>query len=131
MNVRLKIIQGKPVGKEVILAPGPCYFGRGPECQIRFNSDWVSRQHCVLTIAADGASIRDLGSRNGTLVNGALVKGELALKTGDQVQVGPVVFEVTLTETEADGPFGFGSTPDGGQPNSSDTGSLPPEETGA
>ena len=69
-------------------------IGRGSECHIRPNSDWVSRQHCLLRVTREGAWLRDLGSRNGTLVIGALLAGERLLEVGDQIQVGPLVFEV-------------------------------------
>jgi pSer/pThr/pTyr-binding forkhead associated (FHA) protein len=96
MNIRLLVVQGKPVGKSLHFGPGEYYLGRGQECHVRFNSDWVSRQHCVLRVVLDQASVRDLGSRNGTLVNGQLLGQERILDQGDQVQVGPVVFEVHL-----------------------------------
>jgi pSer/pThr/pTyr-binding forkhead associated (FHA) protein len=72
---------------------GEYVFGRGAECHIRPNSDWVSRQHCLLRVAAEATFIRDLGSRNGTLVNGERVIGERRLVEGDRLQVGPLVFE--------------------------------------
>jgi predicted component of type VI protein secretion system len=56
----------------------------------------VSRQHCQLLVGLDDVRIRDLGSRNGTLVNGERVVGERFLNEGDQVQVGPLVFEICL-----------------------------------
>jgi pSer/pThr/pTyr-binding forkhead associated (FHA) protein len=96
MSVKILVVHGKPAGKSLVFPAGDHYLGRGPECQVRFNSDWVSRQHCLLRVTAEGVSLRDLGSRNGTLVNGQLLSGECALKEGDQVQIGPVVFEVRL-----------------------------------
>jgi pSer/pThr/pTyr-binding forkhead associated (FHA) protein len=96
MLVKLRVVSGKPAGKTVLFRPGDYFLGRGPECHLRFNSDWVSRQHCLLRVSEQGASLRDLGSRNGTLINGRLSDGEQVLKAGDQVQVGPVVFEVTI-----------------------------------
>jgi pSer/pThr/pTyr-binding forkhead associated (FHA) protein len=96
MSVKLLVVQGKPSGKNLVFKRGDYYFGRGPECHVRPQSEWVSRQHCVLRVTADGVFIRDLGSRNGTLVNGVLVERELRLSDGDQVQIGPLVFEVRL-----------------------------------
>jgi pSer/pThr/pTyr-binding forkhead associated (FHA) protein len=64
----------------------------------------VSRQHCLLRITAEGAFLRDLGSRNGTLINGARFVEERRLAHGDQVQVGPLVFEVLLEESDEQPP---------------------------
>src|SRR5262245_39646705 len=94
MNLKLLVVQGKPPGKTLVFGPGEYYLGRGPECNIRFTSEWISRQHCLLRVGATDVVLRDLGSRNGTLVNGQLVNGERQLAHGEQIQVGPVVFEV-------------------------------------
>jgi pSer/pThr/pTyr-binding forkhead associated (FHA) protein len=96
MNVKLLVVQGRPSGKHFDFGRGEYYFGRGNECHVRPNSDWVSRQHCLLRVTQDAAFLRDLGSRNGTLVNGALLEGERCLAEGDLVQVGPLVFQVHL-----------------------------------
>jgi pSer/pThr/pTyr-binding forkhead associated (FHA) protein len=99
MSVKLLVMQGRPAGKALTFGPGEYYFGRGEECHVRFNSDWVSRQHCLLVVAPDRVLLSDLGSRNGTLVNGQLLHQELPLKEGDKVHVGPVVFEVRLEDS--------------------------------
>jgi pSer/pThr/pTyr-binding forkhead associated (FHA) protein len=97
MILKLRVIQGKPAGKMLVFRPGGDYFlGRGDECHVRFNSDWVSRQHCLVRVRDTGAVLRDLGSRNGTLINGLVCEGEQTLSDGDQVQVGPLTFEVML-----------------------------------
>lgn len=101
MTMVLLVKQGRPAGKALQFGPGEYYFGRGEECHVRFNSDWVSRQHCHLVVGADTALLTDLGSRNGTLVNGELLQHEWLLRNGDLIHVGPVVFEVRL-ETPAD-----------------------------
>ena len=106
MNVKLLVLQGRPAGKALLFGPGEYLLGRGPECHVRFNSDWVSRQHCQLRVGPDGAAFRDLGSRNGTLVNGQLLDGEHALADGDQLQIGPVVLEVRLERPGAPPPAG-------------------------
>jgi pSer/pThr/pTyr-binding forkhead associated (FHA) protein len=99
MKVLLYVVHGRPQGKSFLFPLGEYYFGRGTECHIQPNSDWVSRQHCVLRVGRDSVSIRDLGSRNGTLVNGERLLGERLLAHEDQIQVGPLVFEVRLEES--------------------------------
>jgi pSer/pThr/pTyr-binding forkhead associated (FHA) protein len=103
MNLRLLVVQGRPAGKALIFAPGEYYLGRGEECHVRFNSEIVSRQHCELHVREDHATLKDLGSRNGTLVNGQLVR-EHTLHDGDQVQIGAVVFAVRLEHAVAEAP---------------------------
>lgn len=98
MNVKLLVVHGKPSGKSLIFGPGDYYLGRGPECHVRFNSDWVSRQHCLIRVTPEAVSLRDLSSRNGTLLNGALLHQEAGLKHGDLIQVGPIVFEIVFEE---------------------------------
>ncbi len=98
MRVKLLVVHGRPQGKSLLFPCGEFMFGRGEECHVRPNSDWVSRQHCLLRVTGEGVHLRDLGSRNGTLVNGARLKGERRLENGDRLQVGPLVFELELEE---------------------------------
>src|SRR5262249_18740111 len=103
MILKLRVIQGKPAGKTLVFRPGGDYlFGRGDECHVRFNSEWVSRQHCLIRVRDDGAFLRDLGSRNGTLINGVICEGEQELADDDQVQVGPLTFEAKLEPSPAE-----------------------------
>src|SRR5262245_23545905 len=83
VQIRLKVVRGKPQGHSLAFPNGEFMIGRGPECDVRPNSDLVSRQHCLLRICDDSATIRDLGSMNGTLVNGQLVSNARVLTTGD------------------------------------------------
>ena len=101
MTVKLCVIQGKPAGKSLAFPTGEYYFGRGAECHVRPNSDWVSRQHCLLRVTGNAAFLKDLGSRNGTLVNGVLIGAEKQLFHGDRVQFGPLVFEVQVDDSRA------------------------------
>src|SRR5882672_1420720 len=94
MQLRLKVVKGKPQGHCLSFPNGEFMFGRGPECDVRPNSDLVSRQHCLLHITNHAALIRDLGSRNGTLVNGELVVGERMLIIGDTLQIGPLTLQI-------------------------------------
>ena len=93
MKAQLIVVYGKPRNKIKTLAIGDCLIGRGDECQVRTNSTLVSRQHCLVHVTQDNAILRDLGSTNGTLVNGKRIVTEQLLAPGDLVQIGPVVFE--------------------------------------
>ena len=60
--------------------------GRGRRCDVRIESFRVSRRHCCLTLDRDGVLVRDLGSTNGTLINGQRVK-EGVLRPGDELSI--------------------------------------------
>ncbi len=96
MKVQLVVVQGKPEGKIIPLL-GPVFkIGRGENCHLRPNSEMVSREHAEFTIGADSVSVKDLGSRNGTLVNGKAVAESCPLKDRDLVQVGNLTFAVSI-----------------------------------
>src|SRR5438445_13268482 len=101
MEVQMLVVQGKQRGQTIRVPEGEYIFGRGPECHLRPNSDWVSRQHCALRISADTVHIKDLGSTNGTLVNGARVIGERRLTPGDLLQLGPLVLELNFNDPQS------------------------------
>jgi pSer/pThr/pTyr-binding forkhead associated (FHA) protein len=96
MDVKMVIVEGRNRGKHLQFPPGEFVFGRGPECHVRPNSPWVSRQHCLLRIGEEGVHVRDLGSTNGTLVNGTRLLGERPMLPGDQLQVGPLVLQLVV-----------------------------------
>lgn len=69
----------------------PCTVGRNPDLQICIDEDSISRSHCQLLLGPDeGVQIRDLGSLNGTYVNGERIKGIHSLVPGDSLQIGSV-----------------------------------------
>jgi pSer/pThr/pTyr-binding forkhead associated (FHA) protein len=96
IKVLLIVVQGKPEGKSIPLT-GPTFkIGRSEACQLRPNSDQISREHAEVSIGAEAATIRDLGSRNGTMLNGRTLTGVVALKSGDLIQVGNLTFAVVI-----------------------------------
>jgi len=102
MKVQLVVVRGKPEGKVIPLA-GPTFkIGRGETCHLRPNSEQVSREHAEFTLEGGAVIVRDLGSRNGTLVNGkALTTESCKLKDRDLVQVGPLTFAVSIQDAPA------------------------------
>jgi pSer/pThr/pTyr-binding forkhead associated (FHA) protein len=102
MKAQLVVVRGKPEGKVIPLV-GPCFkIGRGETCHLRPNSEQVSREHAEFAIVGELINVRDLGSRNGTLVNGkALTTEPCQLKDRDLVQVGPLTFAVSILDAPA------------------------------
>jgi len=99
MDVKLIVVGGKNAGRVVPVTGGKFLIGRAEDCHLRPNSDAVSRHHCAITLQAGRVTIADLGSRNGTLVNGQRIKGEEELKSGDHLRVGPLEFQVAIEVT--------------------------------
>ncbi len=70
-------------------------IGRRRNCDLRIPLDSISRRHCQISVESGALKVRDLGSRNGTFVNGKRVEEETA-KAGDFIQVGPVLFAIQI-----------------------------------
>lgn len=96
MKVKLKILGGSHDGKELKIEVPEFIIGRGDDAHLRPKSDLISRQHCAVVIGESGASVRDMGSRNGTFLNGERIEGEQQLKLGDHLRVGKLEFEVII-----------------------------------
>jgi pSer/pThr/pTyr-binding forkhead associated (FHA) protein len=97
MDVKLVVLGGKHPGQQIAVQGPEFLVGRAPECKLRPNSEMVSRRHCIISIAEGRVTIRDLGSRNGTIVNGEKITGEHELRTGEKIKIGPLEFEVHLS----------------------------------
>lgn len=69
--------------------------GRDEDASVCIPFEGVSRRHAEFLPAPDGVRLRDLGSTNGTAVNGAEVT-EIALAPGDRIQLGSVEFEFRI-----------------------------------
>jgi len=74
--------------REIALDPGENLIGRDREAVVWIDDESVSRRHARIWVGEDGASIEDLGSRNGTYVGGARIRGAASLKDRDVVKVG-------------------------------------------
>ena len=96
LQASLKVIGGKHDGNLIPLTSHKFLIGRERDCQLRTNSDRISRHHCVFTIDEYSVRLRDLGSTNGTYVNDSRIRGEVMLKPGDSVRVGKLAFEVVI-----------------------------------
>jgi hypothetical protein len=76
-------------GETRVLREGTLRIGRAPDCEVIIGDDaQVSRYHAELRVSGDHAVVRDLGSSNGTRVNGEPVSGERPLQDGDRIRIG-------------------------------------------
>ncbi len=94
----LIIRSGNLSGRKLVLPEEEIVIGRDDDCKIRLTSADVSRRHCRILPTNKGMIVRDLESRNGTFVNEEPVVEALLLKAGDQLRIGPMIFEVPLVE---------------------------------
>ncbi|HEX2974108.1 MAG TPA: FHA domain-containing protein [Tepidisphaeraceae bacterium] len=76
-------------------------IGRREDCDIRIPLGEVSRKHCRLIMQGDALRLEDLGSSNGTFLNGQRVQ-ESVVQPGDRLQIGPVAFTVQINGVPAD-----------------------------
>jgi two-component system NtrC family sensor kinase len=83
----LLVLQGPDKGRRYELPDAPALVGRESR-SLPLSDNTVSRRHCELLPSNGDWVVRDLGSSNGTYVNGGRVTGTAPLKIGDQVRVG-------------------------------------------
>lgn len=101
MQVVLKVVGGKNDGREINISVPEFIIGRGENAHLRPSSDLISRRHCALRINNGQLIIEDLGSRNGTYVNGEKLNGPHVAKSGDLLRVGRLQFNVLLDPVKA------------------------------
>lgn len=96
MDISLVFVMSDGQKREVPLKHHAYTLGRATDCQIRLPESAVSRHHAEMRVTDSGASIKDLGSSNGTYVNKQRLTSEVELAAGDLVAVGSTVFVVKV-----------------------------------
>lgn len=97
----LRFLSGPRAGALLPLHAGREFvFGRGREADVVLNEDLVSRRHAVLSLAAETPTISDLGSTNGTFVNGERVTRSMLLRSGDRLLVGTSIARFILLDEQ-------------------------------
>jgi DNA-binding winged helix-turn-helix (wHTH) protein len=84
--------------REWILVEGSNMVGRDRDCAIRIDSASLSRRHARIVVTRGQSCVEDLGSKNGTHVNGRRVTDPVALKDSDEIQVGSVTMTYRLLD---------------------------------
>src|ERR1022692_1404945 len=97
MKISLMVLSaGSAAGKSLPVNTAQFIIGRDPECNLRPASAMISKRHCAVVVKNGTVFLRDFGSTNGTFVNDEPVKGEVPLKNGDLLKVGPLSFKVVI-----------------------------------
>ena len=95
-QVTLEIVTGERKGHAIALAASRLIVGRETDCGLRLQDTLCSRHHAVFLCDAFAMRVRDLGSLNGTYVNGVRIRSEVMLKAGDAVRVGGTTLMVRI-----------------------------------
>lgn len=86
--LRLRVLNGTERDTAIDLDRANVLIGRDKSCDLRLRDTYVSRHHCWVEEQEGRWSVRDLGSRNGTWVNGTRVNGPTSLDAGTVLRVG-------------------------------------------
>jgi hypothetical protein len=107
MDARLRILSGPHAGEMIQIRRGKLLIGREEDCTLRPDSEFVSRHHCVLLLDDYTLRIRDLGSKNGTFVNGRRIgTSETILLHDDMISIGEMIGQIDLSRVEEPIPTG-------------------------
>ena len=107
-RLALRFISGKYQGGEFPLRSNrEIVIGRSSDLDMVLVEDMVSRRHAKITTSEQGILIQDVGSTNGTFVNGEKIEGVARLSEGDRILVGTSIIKVvavdtTIAESEAE-----------------------------
>ena len=83
------------------LGRGVTVIGRAEDATIRLDSGGVSRHHARVVVDGDEARVEDLGSKNGTFVDGRRLRGACALREGAELRVGSLTLTFRVVAPEA------------------------------
>jgi len=93
-----RLALGAEPHQTVEVASRPMLLGRDPECELPLDDPTASWHHARLVRSGSAVTLEDLGSTNGTFVNGHRVRGRVPLQVGDQVAVGGSTFHLTALD---------------------------------
>ncbi len=98
--------EGQLTGQRWTIDADEFVIGRGSECNIVLPERQVSREHVRITRDAHGYTLHDLGSKNGTHLNGKQIQGSVPLKDGDELSIALAV-KMVFVGTDATIPLTF------------------------
>ena len=97
MIVKLIVHGGKNEGAVIVVNKPQFVIGRLPECNLRIESKALSRRHAQIDVSDGSVTIKDLGSTNGTFVDGKKITEPVELKNGQMLKIGPLETTVQIS----------------------------------
>lgn len=111
-SIQTRFLMGNIMARSVVLQVDqlnetyqldiPCIIGRGQDAHLRIPDETISHRHALISEESEKTFIEDLGSRNGTLINGVRIEGRTLLSPGDSIQVGRITLKYLRVEANAD-----------------------------
>ncbi len=108
----LLVLEGPEAGQRIVIEQQPLIIGRDETCDLVIPDRQVSRQHARIRLEADRYILEDLGSKNGTFVNGQELPGPYPLQDGDKIQIA-LCCRLVYVDAEATAPLIFERHPQG------------------
>ncbi len=99
----LEVVKGLTPGRKFLVEGQHAVLGRHPDCDVVLDVAAVSRHHAKIIHETGRYFLEDLGSRNGTFINGQMIHGRAALQEGDQVGICDLAFHFHLDQDEPTG----------------------------
>jgi hypothetical protein len=90
----LVVTQGSQAGQSAALADGVILIGRGADCQIILDDDYVSTRHARVVSGENGIYVEDMGSTNGSYVNGQRITAPTTITMSDTVRIGKTIMKL-------------------------------------
>lgn len=103
--------EGEPLDAGLAITRFPCVVGRQRDCDQVIDLAFISRRHCCFFVREGQVWVQDLGSRNGTRVNGEKIEGARPVSDGDQLSIGHLALKVRLP-AQLDAPAVLGDAAD-------------------
>ena len=98
MIIKFTATSGDQLGRTQEYSFFPITIGRYPENDIVITDAIVSRKHCFITSEGEVVILTDLGSTNGTYVNGKKINQKSILADGDTITIGTINLQITLRD---------------------------------
>lgn len=111
----LRVLNGPQAGQVFRLKTGKIKLGRGPNCQIQWTTQGISKEHLEINVLGDRVSVTDLRSSNGTFLNGVRVQSSY-VKLGDKLLIGHTLCDVVVVSEKSSRSANVSANPSGNLP---------------